>query len=295
MWRDERTTTSAADGAVRPHPVRVVIARSVATVRRAYRPPPGQSEDGVDDAVELVDDVEQVAVGVEVDGEDVRPAALARRTPRRAARSTSAALTSAATARVRRIDGQPVVDEEQRAVRRCPARRRTRSRRRSSKRYGVSCSMSNAGRYHGAAPPSFSARTTTLRRRSIISPSVGSGSPGDHTSARRASPPRSSACDRVGGVDVVLEHEHDDLVGVLPQEVVDAAEGVDGLRRPELAVHVAQVDLALASSRGTPRNASTPSVTARSSGLRSASAACPTRCAGRCGRGRRCARRSGGR
>ena len=155
-----------------------------------------------------------------------------------------------------------------------------------SKPNGVSCSTSNAGRYHGAAPPSFSARTTTLRRCSIISPSVGSGSPGDHTSARRARPPRSSDPDRVGGVDVVLEHEHDDLVGVLPQEVVDAAEGVDGRRRSELAVHVAEVHLGARSVPGhaeerpaRPRSRLAwlgLSVIERRHG--------PTRCAGRCAR-----------
>ena len=59
--------------------------------------------------------------------------------------------------------------------------------------YGVSWSSSKAGMYHGAAPPCFSTRTTTLRSFSIISPRVGSAWPGDHDRARSASPPRSRA------------------------------------------------------------------------------------------------------
>ena len=34
--------------------------------------------------------------------------------------------------------------------------------------------------------------------------------------------------DRIGRVDVVLEDQHDDLVGVLPEVVVDDTERVDG-------------------------------------------------------------------
>ena len=44
---------------------------------------------------------------------------------------------------------------------------------------------------------------------------------------------------------MVLEHQNDHLVGVLAEEVVDEPEGFDGVGRAQLAVDVAEEDLAL--------------------------------------------------
>ena len=70
------------------------------------------------------------------------------------------------------VDRHPVVDRTQGCrLRRGTGRTTTRSEREA---YGVSWSISKARMYHGAAPPSFSTRTTRSGRGSIISPSVGS-------------------------------------------------------------------------------------------------------------------------
>ena len=101
----------------------------------------------------------------------------------------------------------------------------------------------------------------------------------------------------VGRVDEVLEHEHDDLVGILAQEVVDEAELVDSGRGPELAVEVAQVDRALGVRGYTAeqREDALASPRARPPTSRPAPVPPRPRCGSRCGRGSARGRRSGGR
>src|SRR3954463_1516067 len=92
----------------------------------------------------------------------------------------------------------PVVDEQHRAVG-APGLRPQTSCLAFRAPSGVSWTKENPGRYHGRAPPSFSAKMTTRVPFRISSPSVGSGSSRFSAAACRRRPASSSERSIVAG------------------------------------------------------------------------------------------------